>query len=116
MKEHLTFKGIEYEECSGEEAIDEDLLLKKGYLRKGYMELIVKEGKSIYYKPVQKLPIIFQGEHYRFLIDDELKFYFCRNNKQYLYCSKSDIEANKKALEELERLKENERRKERKNG
>lgn len=111
MKEHLTFKGIEYEECSGEEAIDECLIL-----RKGYMELIVKEGKSIYYKPVQKLPIIFQGEHYRFLIDDELKFYFCRNNKQYLYCSKSDIEANKKALEELERLKKNERRKERNNG
>lgn len=63
--------------------------------------------KTIYYKPVQEFPIIFQGEHYRFLIDDELKFYFCRNNKQYLYCSKSDIEANKKALKELERLKKN---------
>ena len=101
LKELLKDK---FEECSEEEAYDKET----NYLKKGYLGIYSdSDVKEIFFKPVQKFPIVFEGSYFNLEIDENLhilcdtcgdKFELTEDNL------KKDIEANKKALEELERL------------
>lgn len=102
MTEHITFKGIEYEECSEEEAYNKET----NYLKKGYLGIYSdSDVKEIFFKPVQKFPIVFEGDNFRFIIYETLRFDCAIKDLELNSFTDKDIEANQNALNKLKELR-----------
>lgn len=103
LKEKL--KQIGFEECSEEEALSKN----EFYVNEGCIQVRTSENNSndyIYFKPVQTFPIIFEGENYRFIIQDGLGLiHIIKADKEDKYTEK-DIKANQDALDKLKELRQ----------
>jgi len=86
----------EFEECTKEDEPTHD-----GYggtfLNQGFIWTNL-DGENIYFKPKQKFPIVFEGEHYNFFIDKQGSNYFLTLRKlgEYSYFTEKDIKQIKK--------------------
>jgi hypothetical protein len=96
-------KEIGFEECSEEETLSIDSEISNGciFISGYFLE------KDIYFKPVEKFPIIFEGENYNFIIYKDLFFKIERKDglNRFNFTEK-DIEANQKALDKLRELRQ----------
>lgn len=93
-----------FEECSEEEALSMDSEISNSCI------LISGDllERDIYFKPVEKFPIIFNGDNFQFRIeefDNSFTIKIKENNDYYRYFTEADIKANKDALKKLEELR-----------
>lgn len=95
-----------FEECTKEEAT---YITDYNYLRNNCIKFKDKQGNIIYFKPVEKFPIIFNGDNFQFRIeefDNSFTIKIKGNNDYYRYFTEADIKANKDALKKLEELRQ----------
>jgi len=93
----------EFEECTEEEATsyrDGDFI----QIYTKFLSYRISDEETIYFKPKQKFPIVFEGENLDFIISSTLALRISFKHKKYI-CSEKDIEANKKALDKWEELR-----------
>lgn len=94
-----------FEECTKEEA---HYNTEYNYLRNNCIKFKDEQGNIIYFKPVEQFPIIFEGDNFKFKIFSDLTFGcspIFKNNEHACFTPK-DIEANQKALDKLEELRQ----------
>ena len=78
-------------------------LLKTNYLKKGYLGIYSdSDVKEIFFKPVQKFPIVFEGDNHIFKIYENFRF---EDISRVCFFTDKDIEANQNALNKLKELR-----------
>ncbi len=95
----------DFEECDIAEANYIDC---NGYfLNPGYLKFITENLSTIYFKPKQKFPIVFEGDNYKFSINSHFNLIQEKYRNDGLKPhSDKDIEANQKALDKLKELRQ----------